>query len=191
MAMKIRLAFVVLAVMVVFAGCQNVIVRDEPLAVRVMPGVHLETAALVEALLSMKGTLVQHVAGSWKEEVFAAEVVVKGDGDRLTVIFLAPQMRLATVTLARPHSIRAECAPQLPRMFAPEYALVDLAFMNLDVQTLAKAIAPTLSVKDDGVKRIVSSREGPIAEVRRNPDGSISFHNLVNGYSCTIIKTSP
>ena len=167
-------------------GCQSVVVREAPQPVRVADGVTIDSAPLVEALLARTGTVVQAVSGSWKENAFAAEVVMKGDGRQLTAIFLAPQMRLATITLTRPRTIRFERAAQIPRMFEPEYALADLAFVNLDAPTLRRAVAPALRVEDDGETRRIFAGETPVAELATNPDATRTFRNLVHGYSYTL-----
>ena len=167
-------------------GCQSVVVREAPQPVRVADGVTIDSAPLVEALLARTGTVVQAVSGSWKENAFAAEVVMKGDGRQLTAIFLAPQMRLATITLTRPRTIRFERAAQIPRMFEPEYALADLAFVNLDASTLRRAVAPALRVEDDGKTRRIFAGETPVAELATNPDATRTFRNLVHGYTYTL-----
>lgn len=167
-------------------GCQSVVVREAPQPVRVADGVTIDSAPLVEALLARTGTVVQAVSGSWKENAFAAEVVMKGDGRQLTAIFLAPQMRLATITLTRPRTIRFERAAQIPRMFEPEYALADLAFVNLDAPTLRRAVAPALRVEDDGETRRIFAGETPVAELATNPDATRTFRNLVHGYTYTL-----
>ncbi len=167
-------------------GCQGVVVRDAPLPVRVADGVAVDSAPLVEALLARTGTVVQAVSGSWKDNAFSAEVVMKGDGQRLTAVFLAPQMRLATITLTPPRTIRFERAANIPRMFEPEYALADLAFVNLDAATLGRAVAPTLRVEDDGATRRILAGETPVAELATNPDATRTFRNLVHGYSYTL-----
>ena len=101
-------------------------------------------------------------------------------------MFLAPQMRLATIVLTRPHAIRFERAAQIPRMFEPEYALADLAFVNLEAETLRRAVAPALSVEDDGTVRRILAGKTPVADLTRNPDGTTTFRNLVHGYTYTL-----
>lgn len=167
---------------VLCAGCATLVEREAPVPVRVGE-VKLDTTALVEALLARKGTYVQVLNGSWKENVFQAQCVAKGDGETLTVVFLAPQMRLVTITVTKPHAIRCERAPNIPQAFEPEFALVDLAFVNLDAETLRHAVGSALHVADDGTTRRISSPRGePLAEVVRRADGLISFRNLVHGY---------
>ena len=179
--------FVIFGFLAAFlCGCQSVVVRDAPQPVRVANGVQIDPAPLVEALLARTGTVVQAVNGSWKENAFAAEVVMKGDGQTFTAVFLAPQMRLATITLTRPHGIRYERAAQIPRLFEPEYALVDLAFVNLDASTLRRALGPALRVDDDGSVRRIFASETPVADLAANPDGTRTFRNLVHGYTYTL-----
>ena len=74
------------------AGCSTTLVRETPERVRVADGVQLETTPLVEALLGFKGTRVQAANGAWKDQVFSAQCVLKGDGEKLTAVFLAPQL---------------------------------------------------------------------------------------------------
>ena len=161
------------------SGCSTTVVRDAPLPVRVADGAIIDSTPLVEALLARTGTTVQ-------ENAFAAEVVMKGDSQKLTAVFLAPQMRLATIVLTRPHAIRFERAAQIPRMFEPEYALADLAFVNLDAGTLRRAVAPTLAVEDNGTVRRILAGKTPVADLTRNPDGTMTFRNLVHGYTYTL-----
>lgn len=172
-------------------GCQSVVVRDAPRPVRLANGVMIDSVPFVEALLARTGTVVQAVNGNWKDNAFAAEVVMKGDGQQLTTIFLAPQMRLATITITHPHSIRYERAAQIPRMFEPEYVLADLAFVNLDAQTLRRAVAPTLRVEDNGTVRCLFTGTTLVADLTRRPDGNLFFRNLIHGYDYTIHPVDP
>ena len=122
------------------AGCATTCVRETPRAVR-LGTARVETTALVEALRTqVKGTRVQALNGAWRDQVFQAQCVLKGDGETLTVVFLAPQMRLVTIAVTKPHAIRCERAPRIPSAFEPEYALADLAFVNLDAATLRRAV---------------------------------------------------
>lgn len=171
--------------LLLLCGCGTVVVRDDPRPVRAADGVMVETIPIVEAMLSRTGTVVQAVSGSWKENAFAAEVVMKGDGREFTAVFLAPQMRLATITLSRPHSIRYERAAQIPRMFEPEYALFDLALANLDTDTLKRTL-PGLDIADDGTVLRVGTANAPVAELVRNPAGDRMLRNLVHGYEYTV-----
>ena len=79
------------------AGCSTTLVRETPERVRVADGVQLETTPLVEALLGFKGTRVQAANGAWKDQVFSAQCVLKGDGEMLTAVFLAPRKGFFTV----------------------------------------------------------------------------------------------
>ena len=173
------------------AGCSTTLVRDAPVSVRVADGVQLETTPLVEALLGFKGTRVQAVNGSWKDQVFSAQCVLKGDGEKMTAIFLAPQFRLLTITLTKPHTVTCERAPQVPRAFEPEYALVDLAFVNLDAEILRRAVASALRVEDDGTTRRISAGDTLVAEIVRRANGDIDFKNLRHGYSYTLRPVTP
>ena len=182
--MRILLHMPLLALACLY-GCQTVVVRDAPQPVRVAEGATVDPTPLVEALLAQTGTVVQAVSGAWKENAFAAEVVMKGDGNTFTAVFLAPHMRLATITLSRPHSIRYERAPQIPRMFEPEYALVDLALANLETAALRRA-AVGLRIEDDGATRRVFADKEQVAELTRRPDGDSFFRNLLHGYEYTL-----
>ena len=133
-----KVAFLLAAALL--AGCSTTLVREKPESVRVADGVQLATTSLVEALLGFKGTRVQAANGAWKDQVFSAQCVLNGDGEKLTAVFLAPQLRLLTITLTKPHTITCERAPQVPRAFEPEYALADLAYVNLDTETLRRAV---------------------------------------------------
>lgn len=167
-------------------GCATTVVRPRPQSVRA-GGALLDATPLVEALLARKGTLVQAVNGSWRDRAFQAQCVMKGDGERLTVVFLAPQMRLVTITVEKPHSVRFECAPQIPSSFEPEYALADLAYVNLEAATLERVLAPTLKVEERGsLRRILTSAGEAVAEVERLPGGDIAFRNLEHGYVYTL-----
>lgn len=189
---KTRLAALALAA-AACAGCSTTLVRDTPKPVAVSSGVSLETTDLTEALLDIKGTVVQGVAGSWKDNAFSAEFVMKGDGEKLTVAVLAPAMRLATITLTRPHSIRYERARRIPAAFEPEYVLFDLAIVNLETSVLSRVLGPGFSVTDDGTNRVVSLKcgDGPgkspsVATLVRNGDGTMKFVNLRHSYEYTI-----
>lgn len=165
------------------AGCRTVVVRERPAVVRFRSSAALDVTPLVEALLDVKGTTVQSVEGAWQDRTFAAEVVMKGDGERTTIVFLAPQLRLATVTLTRPHALRFERAPQIPRSFEPEYLVADLAFINLPTDALRRVAGMGLSVVDDGtVRRIALPDDTPLAELTRSAAGELRYRNLVYGY---------
>ena len=173
------------------AGCSTTLVREDPAPVRAADGVFLETTPLVEALLYLKGTRVQAANGSWKDQVFSAQCVLKGDGEKLKAVFLAPQLRLLTITLTKPHTITCERATQVPRAFEPEYALTDLAYVNLDAETLRRVVAPALRVDDDGTTRRISAGDTLVAEIVCQANGDIDFKNLRHGYSYTLRPVSP
>lgn len=188
--MNIRFATLALAA-ALCAGCCTTVVRDAANATAVVG--KTEMASLTEALLDLKGTRVQGVAGNWKENVFSAEFVMKGDGDKLTVAVLAPAMRLATITLSRPHALRYERARRIPAAFEPEYVLFDLAVVNLETAALSRALGDGFKVFDDGANRVVSIRSGAkagesqsIAMLVRNGDGTMRFVNLKHSYEYTI-----
>ena len=182
--------FPILAAAALLAGCSTTFVRETPVHVRVADGVSLDATPVVEALLGLKGTHIQAANGTWKDQVFSAQCVLKGDGEKLTAVFLAPQLRLLTVTLTKPHTITCERAPQIPRAFEPEYALADIAYVNLDAETLRRAVSPTLRVEDDGTTRRILAGGTLVAEVVRKPDGDVLFANKVHGYSYTLRPVS-
>ncbi len=181
--MKILSALIAAALL---AGCSTTLVRETPAPVRVADGVSLETTRLVEALLDLKGTRVQAANGAWKDQVFSAQCVLKGDGEKLTAVFLAPHLRLLTITLTKPHTVTCERAPQVPRALEPEYVLADLAYVNLDEVSLRGAVSPQMRVEDDGTTRRVFAGETLVAEVVRKKNGDIAFENKVHGYSYTL-----
>jgi len=160
-------------------GCATVVVREEP-----------SHAALVEALLeNVKGTKVQMVEGAWKDEAFAAECVLKGDGETLTAVLLAPQMRLATLTLKQPHTLRWDRAPQVPSSLDPEYVLFDLALVLLPTATLTEKLGEDYRVDEttDGRRRRVVDARGRLHSVRQVlPDGGVYFRNAAYGYELTV-----
>ena len=180
-----KAAYAVLAA-ALLSGCSTTLVREVPAPVRVSDGVSLDATPVVEALIGLKGTRVQAANGTWKDRAFSAQCVLKGDGERLTAVFLAPQLRLMTVTLERPHKITCERAPQIPRAFEPEYALADMAYVNLDADALRRAVSPALQVEDDGTTRRILAGTVVVAEVVRRPNGDVFFANKVRGYSYTI-----
>ena len=185
-----KTAFLLLAA-ALFSGCSTVLVRDVPAPVCVADGVQLETTPLVEAMLEFKGTRVQAANGTWKDQVFSAQCVLKGDGEKLTVVFLTPQLRLLTIMLTKPHTVVCVRAPQVPNAFEPEYALVDLAFVNRDAETLRRAVAPALRVEDDGTTRRIRAGNTLVAEIVRRANGDIDFKNLRREYSYTLRPVSP
>lgn len=180
--MAVKQISAILLLLLFCCGCSTTLVRFEPEAVRIMEQVSLPTAPLAKALLELKGTRVQALNGAWKDHAFSAQCVLKGDGEMLKAVFLAPQMRLATLTLTRPHAIEFERAPQIPQSFEPEYALADLAFVNLETSALRRAVEPVLQVDDDGSKRIIRAGASVVAELTRKPGGNLFFRNLQWGY---------
>ena len=161
-----KLAFAVCALLLAaLAGCSTTLVRSEPIPVRI-GGVEVHMTRVVEALLSMKG-----------------------DGEKLTVVFLAPQIRLVTINVERPHALRCERAPQIPSAFEPENALLDLAFVNLPVDELRRLLAPALRVEEnaDGARRLLSRDGALLAELSpAGADGIRRFRNAVYGYEYEI-----
>ena len=175
------LAFILAALLL--GGCSTTTLRARPQTVRA-GGAALDAAPLVEALLDWKGTRVQAVNGSWRDRAFQAQCVMKGDGETLRVVFLAPQLRLVTITVTRPHAVQCERAPQIPASFEPEYALADLAYVNLDAATLRRVLAPNFRVEERGdVRRILTAAGEPVAEVVRPAAGDWTFRNLEHGYT--------
>ena len=170
-----------------FAGCSTTLVREEPLSIRLgETGVRCAAAPLAEALLKRRGTVVQSIQGSRKENVFSAECVMKGEKDRFTAIFLAPQMRLATLTITPPHTLTFDRARQIPDAFEPEYALFDLAVVNLPIEDLKRSLGDGMSVVErDGVRTIYAAGV-PVAVRTMLHDGSIRYKNIPLEYSYTV-----
>lgn len=181
---KIATLFCVLSAL---AGCATALVREEPRSIRLgEAGVSCATAPLAEALLARRGSAIHSVQGSWKDHVFAAECVVKCDPGRFTAIFLAPQMRLATLTVTPPHVITFERARQIPSAFEPEYALFDLAVVNLQADELRRALGDMFDVVERGGTRVVSAAGEQVAVRIALPDGSVRYENITLGYSYTL-----
>jgi hypothetical protein len=161
-------------------GCSTTVVRDNP-----------GNAALAEALLAeVKGVRVQSVSGAWKDAAFAAECVLKGDGRKFTAVLLAPQMRLATLTIEKPHTIRWERAPQLPSSLDPEHVMFDLALAALPTDVLSAALGCAYRVDEtaDGKRRTVFDiKRGELQSVRQIlPSGDVYFRNVPYGYEFTV-----
>ena len=171
--------------LLLFLGCSTFVEREQPNAVQ-FGGVNLEMASLCEALLERKGVVLQSIAGSWKDHPFAAEVVMKGTGDQLKIVFMAPQMRLATITLTKPHRMTYEPVVQIPRLFEPEYALVDLALINLDAETLRRTGGGVLAVEETGRRSTFIVNGKTIAYLTKREDGSSLYENVAFGYSYVI-----
>lgn len=184
---KIALAFCAL-LLAALTGCSTTLFRDEPIPVRI-GGAEVQMTHVVEALLSMRGVRVQALNGAWKDRAFQAQCVMKGDGEKLTVVFLAPQIRLVTINVERPHALSCERAPQIPRAFEPERALLDLAFVNLPMDELRRALAPALRVEEnaEGARRLLSRDGVLLAELSpTGADGMRRFRNAVYGYEYEI-----
>jgi len=169
------------AMLAMFCGCSTTTV------VREAPG----NIAVAEALIdNVKGTLIQTVEGAWKDESFAAECVLKGNGETFTAVLLSPQMRLATLTIEAPHTIRWERAPQLPAALDPEYVMFDLALVTLPTEVLMEALGDGYRVDEtpDGKRRrVVDVKKGKLQSVRQIlPDGGIYFRNAEYGYEFTV-----
>lgn len=174
----------VCALLALCCGCATVVVREDPY-----------NPDIAEALLAgVKGVTVQSVDGAWKDEAFAAECVLKGNGEKLTAVLLAPQMRLATLTIAKPRTIRWERAPQLPSSLDPEYVIFDIALVTLPTDALAKALGGGYRVDEtaDGKRRTVFDvKRGELQSVRQIlPGGDVYFRNAVHGYEFTVRTVS-
>lgn len=143
-------------------------------------------SSLIESLLDVKGTKVQALAGEWKGNVFSASCVIKGDGESFTVVFSAPQMRLVTVTLTRPHALSWKKAPQVPEALQPEYAITDIAFAILETEKLKASLGEGFIVDDDGKTRRISANGRVLAVLERLGGGEFKYTNPVRGYSYTI-----
>lgn len=189
--------FALAALLVAAAGCSTVVVRDEPISVpvsgtnwesrRLGGGAEIPTAPLVTALIEyIRSTHVQALDAVWKGKPFTAEVVIKGDGESVTIVILAPQMRLATIKLMRPHRIEYERASRIPDAFAPEYAVVDVAFALLPTQVLANVLGTSFTVKDDGRWRELLCGSDVVRSLERRTGGEIFFVNPQAEYECTI-----
>lgn len=160
-------------------GCATTVVRESP-----------DSPAMVEALLAgVKGSSAQMISGSWRDEAFYGECVMRGDGDRLTAVLLSSQMRLATLTVERPHTVRWERAPQLPSSLDPEDVIFDLCLVILPTDELRNALGDGYRVDEtaDGKRRTVADlKRGKLQSVRQElPDGGVYFRNVRYGYEIT------
>ena len=181
-----KLAVVLLAGLLL-AGCSTTLVREEPKTIRLgETGVSCAIAPLVEALLAQRGTAVHAIQGNWKDHAFVAESVTKGEEGRFTAIFLAPQMRLATITLTPPHTITFDRARSIPSAFEPEYALFDLAVINLPPDVLRRVLGGGFVVAVRGDVREVSAGGTPIAVRTALPDGTVRYENKALDYTYTL-----
>ncbi len=180
-------AFIFAAMLV--AGCSTTLVREEPRGVSVASGVEVETLPLAEALLAHeRGVSAEALEVTWKDKAFTAEMVVKGDGEKLTMVLLAPQMRLATLTIDKPHRIVWERSSRVPGVLAPEYVIADVAFVRLPTSVLSAALGSDFKVKDDGRRRVVSHGGTEVRTLDRLEDGTLKFSNPYAEYSCRIVS---
>ena len=175
-----RRMLIVGALIALCFGCATVVVRERP-----------DNPAAVEVLLeSVRGVTVQAVSGAWKDEAFVAECVLKGDGERLSAVLLAPQMRLATLTMEKPCRICWERSPQVPSTLDPEYVILNLALVLLPADKLAKALGDGYRIDEtaDGKRRTVFDvNRGELQSVRQIlPTGELHFRNVVYGYEFTV-----
>ena len=181
-----KLSFL-LAGCLLLAGCSTTLVRDEPKAIRIgAAGVCCAVAPLAEALLERRGVTVHAIQGTWRDHVFAAECVTKGEPGSFTAIFLAPQMRLATLTVTPPHKLTFDRAHQIPTAFEPEYALFDLSVVNLPSDVLRRALGADFTVVETATKRTVSSAGVTLAVRTLLADGTVHYENLALGYAYTL-----
>jgi len=178
---------VVLCAGLLLAGCSTTLVREEPKTIRLgETGVSCAIAPLAEALLTQRGTVIHAIQGNWKDHTFVGESVTKGEEGRFTAIFLAPQMRLATIVLTPPHTITFDRARSIPSAFEPEYALFDLAVINLPPDVLRRVLGSgfAVAVRDD--VREVSAGGTPIAVRTALPDGTVRYENKALDYTYTL-----
>ena len=189
-----RLVWIAALAAMFAAGCATTVVRDEPRPVKVARGAEAATAPLAEALLAhARGTRAEALEVAWKDKAFTAEIVVKGDGETLKIVLLAPQMRLATLTIERPRRITWERAPRVPAALAPEHALFDIAFVRLPADVIAAALGPDFVVKDDGRRRVLLHGGDEIRVLERRGGDELFFVNPSAGYECRVtpMETAP
>jgi hypothetical protein len=178
--------FIAFVAIVFCSGCSSTHSRQEPHNVYLSDAVGFNPAPLIESLLDVKATHVQALTGEWKGNVFSASCVIKGDGETFTAIFSAPQMRLVTITLSRPHALTWKKAPHVPNALQPEYAITDIAFAMLETDKLKSALGEGFLVEDDGRRRCVSVNGNNLAILERLDDGEYKYTNPIRGYSYTI-----
>ena len=103
-------------------------------------------------------------------------------------------MRLATLTVEKPHTIRWERAPQLPASLDPEYVMFDLALASLPTDALARALGAGYRVDEtaDAKRRTVFDvKRGGLQSVRQIlPGGDVYFRNVLYGYEFTVKTVS-
>lgn len=167
-----------------FSGCMSApLVRETPEAIELLD-VEVATEPLARALLAeVRGVRTVSLEGTWNNDnTFSAECVLKGADDALTAVFLAPQMRLATLRLRRPCSLEWDRSPFVPEAFQPEYAIFDLAVFHLPVIVLRRALGPSFSVDEAGGVRRVTRRGAPVVSVTSLPDGGTKLENFLWKY---------
>ena len=178
---------VMLCAGLLLTGCSTTLVREDPRTIRLGEnGVRCAMTPLVEALLEQRGTAIHAIQGCWKDHSFVAESVTKGEADRFTAIFLAPQMRLATITLTPPHTIAFERARSIPSAFEPEYALFDLAVVNLPPDRLRRALGKGFAVEERADTRTISAGGETIAVRTALPEGTVRYENKALDYTYTL-----
>ena len=82
--------------------------------------------------------------------------------------------------------ITFERARQIPSAFEPEYALFDLAVVNLQADELRRALGDMFDVVERGGTRVVSAAGEQVAVRIALPDGSVRYENITLGYSYTL-----
>ena len=178
---------IVLAAVLGFSGCMSEqVVLESPRKVDIA-GVEVDAAPLAEALLAeVRGVKAVSLQGSWNDNAFSAECVLKGDGEELSVVFLAPQMRLATLRLHRPCVVEWERSPMVPEAFKPEYAIFDLAVFYLPVPALRRALGPAFSVTEVGTTRRVCHGGDAVVSIIAQKDGGAKLENALWEYEYVV-----
>jgi len=183
-----RIVRFLLAVLALFgaAGCSTLVEREKPLAIDVA-GASLDAGALVPPLIALKGVRAQALSGQWNDRAFTAECVIRSDGETAVIVLLAPHMRLMTLRLSKPRAISCDRARMVPAAFEPEYALMDLALVNLDTAALRAALGPSFRVQERGnVRRVFTSAGALLAERTQQEGGNVLFVNHLWGYNYTL-----
>ena len=149
----------------------------------------VDVSRLVEAMLADGNGMPRpgesaavSLSGAWKDRPFAAECVLKRGGDSLVAVFLAPQMRLATLKMSRPHAIEWDAAPSIPSAFRPEYAIFDLAVARLPVDALRRSLGDGMAVVEGGGAVRVFAGAKAVAARTRLRDGGVKVENFLWGY---------
>ena len=179
--MRAASAFCLAALLI--SGCMSEqVVLETPRSVDVA-GVEVDAAPLAKALLAeVRGVKAVSLQGSWNDHAFSAECVLKGDGETLSVVFLAPQMRLATLRLRRPCALEWERSPMVPEAFKPEYAIFDLAVFHLSMPALRRALGHAFSGEEVGPSRRVSRGGETVLSIMLQKDGGTKLENAIWGY---------